>query len=150
MGTFRCTVEISNIHRDLVETVEVLVGTGCSHSLFPRSLLTRLGIVEKRRVKFERPDGTIVEMGMGEARIRIEDRQAPTNVVFNDDDEPASLGKVTLSGLCMKIDPEQNRLVKYLPRMKPPGWYEHQRKLKEAIESIEAERRNAANQEREV
>ena len=138
MRTFRCSIELSNLEdRDRAESVEALVGTGCTFAHFPTALLSRLGITGNRIVKLERPDGTVAEMWMGQASVSVEDREAPTNVIFDADDAPARLGRITLSGLCMKIDPDEDRLVKYLPRMKPPGWYEHQRKLKEAIERME-------------
>jgi predicted aspartyl protease len=140
MGTFHCSMELANINRDKFETVEVLAGTGCTFSYFPGSLLSRLGISQKERIQLERPHGAVVEMWLGQAWVRIDDREGPASVVFDDDDAPARLGSVTLSGLCIRIDPDENRLLKYLPRKKPPEWYERQRKLKEAIERIEAER----------
>ena len=146
METFECEVTLGNESGDKFETVGVQVGTGCTFSHFPRSLLHRLGISPRGTATLSDGDGTVVEMEIGDSRIRIDDRQGPATVVFDNDGTKARLGKVTLSGLCMRIDSEQKQLVKYLPRVKPSGWYEHQRKLKEAIERIEAERKGSSAQ----
>ena len=141
MRTFRCSVELSNLEdHDRAETVKALAGTGCTFAHFPTALLSRLGVSKNRLVKLERPGGTVAEMWMGQARVRVDGREGPTNVIFDADDAPARLGRITLSGLCLKIDPEEDRLVKYLPRIKPPGWYEQQRLLREWVERLEAER----------
>ena len=100
----------------------------------PQTLLYRLGISPTRMLKFKSPDGNIVELGVADARVLFGDRSAPTPVVFDEDDAPARLAHVTLAGLSLKVDPAENRLVDDLPRMKPPGWYEHQRLLQEWVE----------------
>ena len=120
-----------------------------SYAVFPENLLRRLGIRPERQQEFEQRDGNRVVKWIGQAHVTIEGQTGPATVVFGDTDETPRVSKITLSGVRLKVDPVENCLVYEAPRMKPPGWYEEQRKLKEAVERIEAERRNAATQERE-
>ena len=127
-------MEVGNLNGDNSETVEALASDRPGFLHLPRTLLYRLGITPTRMLNFKRPDGSVVEMGIADARVRFEDRSAPTPVVFDKDDAPARLGHVTLTGLGLKVDPVEHRLVEDPPLMKPPGWYEKQRLLKEWVE----------------
>lgn len=132
------------------ETVAAQVDDWSIFAVFPETLLRRLGIRPERQQEFERRDGTREVNWIRHARVTIEGQTGPATVVFGDADETPRGSKVTLSGVLLKVDREKNRLVYKPPRMKPPWWYEHQRKLKEAIERIEAERRtNIADNKRE-
>ena len=132
--TFYCSIEVGDLEGGSYETVEVLVSDRPGFLHLPQTLLYRLGMSPTRTFNFKRADGGIVVLGVADARVRFDDRSAPTPVVFDEDDAPARLGHVTLTGLGLKVDPEENRLVEELPRMKPPGWYEHQRLLQEWVE----------------
>ena len=141
MKDIKCSVTISALDSNAVSgTVEAQVDDWSSFAVFPDTLLRRLGIRPERQQEFERRDGTRVVKWIGHARVTIEGQTGPATVVFGDADETPRVSKVTLSGVLLKVDREKNRLVYKTPRIKPPGWYEHQRKLKEAIERIEAER----------
>lgn len=91
------------------------------------------------------PDGALVVKDSRSLHLSIEGQSGRGVVIFGDDNESPRITNITLFGMGLKLDPAENRLVKRLPRIKPPEWYEEQRKLKEAIEQIEAERKNAAN-----
>ena len=132
--SFYCSIEVGDLNGDNCETVEVLASNRPGFLHLPQMLLYRLGISPTRMLKFKTPDGNIVELGVADVRVRLDDRSAPTPVVFDEDDAPARLGHVTLAGLGLKVDPAENRLVDELPLMKPPGWYEKQRLLKEWVE----------------
>ena len=76
--------------------------------------------------------------------MTIKGRSGPATVVFGDTDELPRVSKITLGGVRLKVDPNENRLVYEMPRMKPPEWYEEQRLLREWVERIEAERRGGS------
>ena len=61
-------------------------------------------------------------------------------MVFGDTDEAPRVSKFTLGGVRLIVDREPNRLVYEMPRIKPPGWYEQQRLLREWVDRHEAER----------
>ena len=137
MVTIQCSVTISALDsNDLSETVEAQVDNRSSYAMFPENLLQRLGIKPERQHEFERRDGSRVVKWIGHARVTIEGQTGPATVVFGDTDEPPRVSKITLSGVRLRVDPEQNRLVYEMPRMKPPGWYEEQRLLREWVERI--------------
>ena len=150
MATIQCSVTISALDsNDLSETVEAQVDAWSSYAVFPENLLRRLEIKPERQHEFERRDGSRVVKWIGYARVTIEGQAGPATVVFGDTDEPPRVSKITLAGVRLRVDPEHNRLVYEMPRMKPPGWYEEQRLLREWVEGIEVGRGNAANQGRE-
>ena len=140
MESFFCRLEIGGLDSGSSESMDVLASDRSGFLHLPRTFLYRLGISPTRAAKFERPDGSIVEMGIADVRVRYEDRSGATPVVFDDDDATPWLGHVTLTGLSLKLDQAEQKLVYNPPLMKPPWWYEYQQKLKEAIERIEAER----------
>ena len=141
MKDITCSVTISALDGNAPsETVVAQIDDWSSFAVFPDTLLRRLGIRPERQQKFERRDGTRVVKWIGQAQVTIEGQCGSATVVFGDTDETPMVSKVTLSGVRLKVDPAENRLVYKMPRIKPPEWYEHQRKLKDAIERIEAER----------
>lgn len=147
MATIKCSVTISALESNAPsETIEAQVDEWSSFAVFPEDLLQQLGIKTERQQEFEKRDGSRVVKWVGHARVTIEGQTGPATVVFGDSDESPRVSRITLSSISLKFDPVENRLVYKMPRIKPPGWYEEQRKLNEAIERIEAQRRNAANQ----
>ena len=150
MTTMKCWVTISALDSNAPsDTVDAQVDEWSSFAVFPENLLRRLEIRPERQQEFEKRDGSRVVKWIGQARVTIEGHTGPATVVFGDADETPSVSKITLSSVRLKFDPAENRLVYVMPRMKPPGWYEEQRKLKEAIERIEAEHETPADQGRE-
>jgi predicted aspartyl protease len=93
-----------------METVDALVDTGSSYSMFsgamlrrlgvfPRTMLERLGIRRLERVGFEQADGSIVELDVGVAWMTISGRERASSVAFGRDDSEALLGANALQEL---------------------------------------------------
>ena len=143
-------VTIYNPDNRLQETVVAWYDQRPGFAVFPGAVMRRLGIEPDLPLTITEPDGTRAVKDSRSLHLSIEGQTGRGVVIFGDDDESPRITNITLFGMGLKFDPTEKRLVKRLPRMKPPEWYERQRKIKEAVERIEAERRNAANQEREV
>jgi aspartyl protease family protein len=73
--------------------VEVLVDTGATYTVLPRGLLEKLEITPHAHGRFEIADGSVVELDIGRAWVRLDGHEEFTLVVFGDD---ALLGAVTL------------------------------------------------------
>ena len=95
-----------------METVEALVDTGSSYSVFPRSLLERLGIVPDDRDEFELADGSSIERDLGHAWLRLDGRERIRTVMFGNDDVEPLIGADTLQGFLMLVDSEADQLVR--------------------------------------
>ena len=138
-------VTIYNPDNQRQETIEAWYDEWPGFTVFPGTVMRRLGIELGWPLTITEPDGALVVKDSHSLHLSIEGQTGRGVVIFGDDDESPRITNITLFGMGLKLDPAENRLVKRLPRIKPLWWYEHQRKLKEAIERIEAERRNAAN-----
>ena len=108
MGTFRVSIEVGASEHEPFERVEVLVDTGATYTVLPRTLLQELGVVPHTRAPFVVADGREIELEIGRAWIRIDGRQELTLVVFGD---AALLGAFTLEALRLAADPVGQRLV---------------------------------------
>jgi len=142
-------VTIYNPDNQQQETIEAWYDERPGFALFPRTVMRRLGIEPGLPLTITEPDGALVVKDSRSLHLGIEGQTGRGVVIFGDDDESPRVTNITLFGMGLKLDSAENCLVKRLPRIKPPWWYELQRKLKQEIERIEAERGNAANQGRE-
>ncbi|MCY4620077.1 MAG: aspartyl protease family protein [Chloroflexi bacterium] len=111
MGTFRYTVEISDLDRRHTETIDAFVDTGAAFTALPASFLQSLGVrpIGQRRLLLA--DGTQVDMDYGRAWATIDGESEITIVVFGQDNGPALLGAYTLEGLSLAVDPVGHRLI---------------------------------------
>jgi len=88
--------------------VELVVDTGTTYTVLPRSLLERLGVSPMRSVRLA--DERIVERPLGGVGIEAEGRYAgATSVVFGEEDIYL-LGSVTTEELGLAPDPVEKRL----------------------------------------
>ena len=110
MGTFSVEIGIGSRDRDEWVTLDALVGTGAFVTSAPASLLRGLGVEPMRTQEFTFPDGETREMEIGQARVRVGDREVTTLVVFNDEGSTPLLGTLTLAGVFMEVDPARKRL----------------------------------------
>ena len=110
MTTFNYPLTVFSADGSHCEVVDTLAGTRATHTSLPSALLQRLGIEWRRTVKVELPDGSFTEMYAGEAELSIEGLKTIAPVLFADDGLPPLLGKTSLSGVFMEVDPEQPRL----------------------------------------
>ena len=60
--------------------------TRASHTMLPGGLLRGLGIEVIERVSFKLADERVVEYEVGEARLRLDERERTTLIVFGPDD----------------------------------------------------------------
>ena len=94
-----------------METVDALVDTGASYSMFPRSMLERLGIAPRERLGFELADRSVVEYDVGQAQLLVNGRERITSVMFGDDEDEPLLGATALQEFLLLIDPVGEQLV---------------------------------------
>lgn len=111
MGTFTHPVEVGPLDGQSYEVVEALVDTGASYTVAPASLLRRLGITPREQIEFELADGRIIELGIAEARVRVDGREAVTLAVFGEEGVSPLLGAYTLEGVRLAVDPLGQRLI---------------------------------------
>jgi predicted aspartyl protease len=108
MGTFRVPIEVGGSAHGRFATVEVLVDTGATYTVLPRSFLEGLGVVPHTRAPFVVADGREIELEIGRAWIRVDEREELSLVVFG---EAALLGAFTLEAFRLAPDPMSRRLL---------------------------------------
>ncbi len=111
MGTFSVPIEIGDVGGERFEELEALVDTGATTTVIPGGTLRRLGIVPTKRETFEYAGGSRVELGMAEAKARVEGRETTTWVIFGEEESSALLGAYTLEGVFLGVDPYSRRLI---------------------------------------
>ena len=123
MGEFSWPVGVWSADRERMETVDALVDTASSYSMFSQTMLRRLSIatVTLERRGFELAVGRIVEYDVGEARLRVNGMERTTSVMFGDDDVEALLGANALQEFLLVVDPVAEELVSRTGRLKSNG-----------------------------
>ena len=112
MGEFSWPIVIYSADRQSEETVYALVDTGSSYSVFPRTMLERLGIVPDERDEFELADGRIIERDLGHAWLCLDGRERIRTVMFGNDDVEPLIGADTLQGFLMLVDSDAHQLLR--------------------------------------
>ena len=118
MGEFTWRVGVWSANGERMETIDALVDTGASYSLFPRSMLERLGIVPIGQRGFEQADGSVIYHDIGRALLRINDDEDVQRVIFGENDDEPLIGTGTLQGLLLLVDPVAEELVPRTGRLK--------------------------------
>ena len=111
LGTFSVQIQVGDLAGGQFVHVEALVDTGSSDTVLPRDILERLGIQAVDRFPYSLADETVVEYDVGEARLRLDDRERTTQVVFGPEGITPLLGATTLQLFHLGVDPLQERLV---------------------------------------
>ena len=111
MGTFSWPMEIGPVDGSRFETVSAMVDTGATFSQVPGSILTELGIVPARIVVSQLADGSVIQDQVGEMRIRIDEREATSMVLFGEEGSPILMGSYALEGVVLAVDPHNECLV---------------------------------------
>ena len=117
MGEFTWPVGVRSADGERMETVDALVDTGASYSLFPRSMLERLGIEKRFVLPFEQADGSVVERDVGRAMLVINGGESPMRVIFGEEDTDPLLGANALQEFLLLIDPVGEQLVSRTGRL---------------------------------
>jgi clan AA aspartic protease len=111
MGTFNVMLGVAGRLRERYATVEALVDTGSTYTSLPESTLDSLGIERVEVRRFELGDNRVVEYSVGEARLRLEDREFTAVVIFAPDDASPLVGMTTLEMFGLGVDPIEQKLV---------------------------------------
>jgi clan AA aspartic protease len=118
MGTFNITIQIANLEGEYFEDIEVMVDTGATTTVVPRSTLEGLGIRPSVTRTFEYAGGQQVQLDMGEARSRVDGRETTTWVIFGEEGASPLLGAYTLEGVLLGVDPYNERLIPVIGSLK--------------------------------
>ena len=118
MGEFTWPVGVWSADGERMETVDALVDTGASYSMFPRRMLDRLGIVSIGRRGFEQADGSVIQRDIGRAMLRINNDEDVQRVIFGEDDAEPLIGAGTLQGFLLVVDTAAEELVPRTGRLK--------------------------------
>ena len=121
MGEFYWRVGVWSADGERMETVDALVDTGSSYSLFPRSMLERLGIAKRFVLPFEQADGSVIDRDVGLAMLVINDSESSMRVIFGEDDAESLIGSNALQEFLLLVDPVAEELVPRTGRLKFNG-----------------------------
>ena len=111
MGIVNVTIAVASGQGDTFEEVEVTVDTACDYTTLPRELLERLGVAVTGNAITEMADGRRVPSETGWARVRLENDEVYTRVVFGEKGEASLLGAITLAVARLGMDPTNQRLI---------------------------------------
>ena len=110
MGTFNIRVDVGHPSGGDMESVEAMVDTGASDSVFPASLLTWLHIEQEGQITCEYANGEQEELSYGAALIRIGERSNVCPVVFGAEGQ-FLVGATTLEFFKLAVDPVRQELI---------------------------------------
>jgi len=112
MSTFSVKGTVSNLTDPARHvSAELLVDTGAVYSMLPRSLLVSLGITPRSQRQFQLGDGRRVRWEFGDAVFTVDGYQAPSPVIFGEENCPHLLGAVTLEAMGVGVDPVNRTLI---------------------------------------
>lgn len=120
MGEFYYPIGVWSADGERMQTVDALVDTGASFSLFPGAMLRRLGHTPTGQRRFELADGSSIGRDIGQATLQIDGDEAVQRVIFGDDDAESLIGSNTLQGFLLLVDRANKRLVPRNGRLKSP------------------------------
>jgi len=92
------------------QSVEVLVDTGATYTMIPRTILAALGVVPTRKKTIRLGDGRTMDRGLGLGYVRYDRHETPTWILFGEPNDMPVLGALTLEELALQVDAESNRL----------------------------------------
>ncbi len=94
-----------------VEVEDALVDTGATILSMPTRLIRQLGLVPVRKRQAKTSAGIVTVQVYGTARLTIQGRECPTDVMEVPDDCPVLIGQIPLELLDFVVDPGQQRLI---------------------------------------
>ena len=111
MGTFSYPLRITGMDGQHSLEVEATVDTGAFLTMLPAGMLRDLGVEPTDSRRFLIADGSTVTMEIGRAWATIDGESVVTIVAFGEDNAPPVVGRYTLDGLGLAVDPASQRLV---------------------------------------
>ena len=121
MDKFSVQVQVGDVQGGKWLDVEALVDTGATHTVIPEETATALGIKRLESVPFQLADDRTVEYEVGEARVRLGDRERTVLVVVGESGVGPLLGATTLELFNVAVDPVGRRLIRVPGLMKGVG-----------------------------
>ena len=121
MGTFSVQVQVGDVQGGQWLDIEALVDTGATHTVIPQETARTLGIELLETVPFQLADDRTVECEVGEARVRLGDRERTVLVVVGESGVGPLLGATTLELFNVAADPVGRRLIRVPGLMKGGG-----------------------------
>ena len=112
MGLTYVRIRIAKDASTPARTVRVLVNTGATYTMLPRTLLMELGIVPSETERVRLGEGRLLERGLGQAYVRYRQYETPTWVLFGENRSLSVLGALTLEELRLHVDPRSRTLRK--------------------------------------
>ena len=111
MGTFRVRGQVFSLtNPGLGHGIEMLVDTGATQSIIPRTVLEDLSVPVVRRQTFRLANGEEIHRDVGWVGVRSEGREAHTLAVFGEPADATVLGALTLEELGLEVDPRERVL----------------------------------------
>ena len=104
MGVFEVKVGVRSKDGGGRVEVSAMVDTGATDTVLPPSILRKVGVEVEARRRFILADGSHVELGVGEARLSLNNEEWTCPVVFGTDEEQALLGATTLEIFNLMVD----------------------------------------------
>ncbi len=111
MGTFTVPIQVARPFGSEFVSMEAVVDTGATYSVFPRDVLTGLGVAAEDNRTFDLADNRAIELPVGYATIRLAEKQIITQAVFGPPGGTALLGAIALEGAGLAVDPIRQLLV---------------------------------------
>ena len=119
MGAFAVKIGVRGKNGGGRVETQATVDTGATDTVLPPSMLKGMGVEVEARRHFTLADGRRVELGIGEARISLNDEEWTCPVVFGTDEQQVLLGATTLEIFNLMVDPVLGELVPRELRMRP-------------------------------
>ena len=110
---FKIRIRVAAINglKDVWTDVEVIVDSGAAYTALPKSLLKKLGVKVKDKIKLRLANGDIIERKYGFCQMNVEGRIVCNIVLFANEDDIPLLGMNTLDEASMGIDTVHKRLI---------------------------------------
>ena len=106
MGLFKVRVRVFNLAQEQHgKEVELVVDTGATYPVIPRTLADELGIRPMEERTFTLADGSRLSRQMGWAGLSYDGRKMPSLVVLGEMEDIPLLGALALEGLGFEVDP---------------------------------------------
>ena len=92
-------------------TLDGVIDTGATFTVIPAPVLDELGISRAESALFSLADGSVQELPIGFAMLKLQGHTAPIRVVFGSHRRKTLLGLTSLEALRLAIDPVHRRLL---------------------------------------
>jgi len=110
MAIFAVRVAVKGVERRQEATVKMIVDTGASLSVIPKSTLQKIGIVPRWRRQFTLANGEKIERDVGIPIFRWNGYEGASEVIFREKGDKPLLDALALEALGLKVNPRKQKL----------------------------------------